>query len=162
MIIEFLYDNFLLIIAIAVIVSATSLFKMYSMMIRRIGTKLLILRKTTADIVPVRENIGDGVIWWKKRVFRIFGTPVLLNEAFPSRLYVTTDESDTAFGPNELIKGIPEITPDMMRIRTALETELAEQAMRGLGVGMRQKVWFILQYIFMGFLIGVVLCLLWR
>lgn len=143
---EFMYDNFVLIFYLAlgcilfVIIFTGWIIK------HSIGTKVMVVRKTTAEIISAKENIGKGTVKVRGKLYKKVGEPVFMSKLLkPYRMYIHQDGSDKVISLATFVTG--EIDKDANIISNAafqdlLESEVIQQSVRGLVGTMIEKLVF--------------------
>ena len=144
---ELMYDNFLLVFYISIgciifVIAFTGWIIKHS-----IGTKILVVRKTTAEIVNASEDIGKGIVKLKGRMYKKIGEPVFMSKLLrPYRMYIYQDGADNVISLASFITG--KVDDDEAVISNAafqdlLESEVIEQSVRGLVGTMMEKLIFM-------------------
>jgi len=176
-IIEIIYDNFILVfwLAIACIIFVLS-FTTWIVK-HQIGTKVLIVRETTGEIVGAKEKLGEGTVKIKKKLFMKRGEPIVMQSLLrPYRFYLHEEGSDfvvspAAYVPNIVItkdketgKTISETITEQeiktdssinMLYQKLLEGEVVQQAVRGLVGSVLEKIIYMLAG-------GLIFVILWE
>ncbi len=166
-ILEFLYDYFLFFIYAAIGCIIFVLAFTGWIIKHQIGTKVLIVRKTTAQIISSKENLGDGTVKIGKKMYKRSGDPVFMSSLLrPYRMYLHQEGSDKVISLAQFIKGSIEEDEEGITnqaFQNLLESQVIEQSVRGLVGTMMEKliymcaggsifiiVWEILRGIFGG------------
>lgn len=144
---EFMYDNFILMFYIALgcilfVIAFTGWLIKHS-----IGTKVLVVRKTTAEIISGKEDIGKGTVKVKGKLYKKVGEPVFMSKLLrPYRMYIYQDGADHVMSLATFVRGTikkGEQAISNAAFQDLLESEVIEQSVRGLvGTMMEKLVYF--------------------
>lgn len=145
--IELMYDNFLLVFYVGIgciifVVLFTGWIIKHS-----IGTKVLVVRKTTAEIISAKEDIGKGTVKLNKKLYKKVGEPVFMSKLLrPYRMYIYQDGSDEVISLATFVRGSKLKSEEAISnaaFQDLLESEVIEQSVRGLvGTLLEKLVYF--------------------
>lgn len=155
---EFMYDNFMLVFYLALFCIIFVLAFSGWIIKHQIGTKVLISRKTTAEMKSAKEDIGKGTVKIGKTLYKREGEPTYMSSLLrPYRLYVHFEGSDKVLGLNSLIKtDDTKLTDEAISnsaFQALLESEVIQQSVRGLVGSLLEK----LVYLGAGGFIGIII-----
>jgi len=145
---EIVYDNFLWVFYLSIAtIFITVIFSTWIIK-HQIGTKVLVIRKATGQLVKAKEIIGEGTCEFGKKKYKIYRkqSPSYM-ESFlrPFRLYVHPEGSSYVYSPQILgeKEGI-ELQDDDVTFQKVLRAEVIQQAVRGLVGSTLEKIIFAL------------------
>ncbi len=151
-ILEYLYDNFILVLYLAIFCIIFSLFFLTWIIKYHIGTGVLVIRSSTAQLIKASEPIGEGCVKFEaegktvtKKIYQS-GSPSFMNRFLrPIRLYLHPENSSYVYPPSVItkIKGI-NLQDDSVSFQKLLNAEVIEQSVKGLVGTMIEKLIYML------------------
>lgn len=146
--IEFIYDNFIIVFYVSLFtIIITFIFSIWIIK-HQIGTKVLVIRKATGQLVGAKEVIGEGTCEFGKKKYKIYRkqSPSYM-ESFlrPYRLYVHPEGSSYVYSPQILSeKEKIELQDDDVTFQKVLRAEVIQQAVKGLVGSTLEKIILII------------------
>ncbi len=156
-IIEILYDNIVYTFVISIALFIIGFILVIFVIKKGIQTRVLVVRKTTAELLPAREDIGKGVIKFGKKTVLKGGEPCYIRLGLtPCRLYLHFEGDDKVVSPaRESDLNIP---PNALQ--NILEEQVIAQMVAGLTRTKRELIFLLLAGATVGFFISQILFLL--
>ncbi len=145
---EFMYDYFIIVFWLAIGCILFVLGFTGWIIKHQIGTRVLVVRKTTAQIMKAQESIGKGIVKIGKRIYKRNGDPVFMSSLLrPYRMYLHQEDSEEVVSLTKYMKpkdeeddSDKEDTISTSAFQDILENEVITASIKGLVGSVLEKL----------------------